>query len=196
MKAARWMGHFAVALVCLTGLLLTPKGAAPEASEFQKAPTSCKHVHAILGWSVFKTAEQHQKPWTKVGWILGRRRYIKMVDKPEPGVAQQISFHQYKVKAKDAKGRPIEAHAYVAHCGAGATCNEVAEVLLDIYKGIGKPTVYCGENALPKMLYSPSKPNIPIPTADEIREYDEYEGDVDDDDDENYDFDDDDDDDE
>ena len=75
----------------------------------------------------------------------------------------------------------------VAHCGHGGTCNMVAARLFRIYKGIGKPTVYCGETAIPRMLESPSAPEIPLPTEEELNEAD---------DDDDLDFDDDDDDDE
>jgi hypothetical protein len=33
--------------------------------------------------------------------------------------------------------------AYVAHCGHGATCNELARVVLKAYPELGSPVVYC-----------------------------------------------------
>ncbi len=154
-----WLG-----LLCLVALLWAP--AQSEAGDVQKTKDACKNAHAILGWSTFTEKEQHEKPWTKVGWILGRRKaYLKRVDEYEPGVAQQASFNQYKVKGHK------NAHAYVAHCGYGGTCNMIASVLYNIYKGIGTPRVYCGP--LPKILIEPSKPEIRIPTDEEIREADE-----------------------
>ncbi len=175
-----WLG-----LLCLVALLWTPT--VGEAGDVQRTKDGCKNAHAILGWSTFTEKEQHEKPWAKVGWILGRRKaYLKQVEAYEPGVAQQASFNQYKVKGHK------NASAYVAHCGYGGTCNMIAAVLYNIYKGIGTPRVYCGK--LPKILIEPSNPVIPIPTDEEIRDADE-EALEDDDDDMSFDDDDDDDDD-
>ena len=33
--------------------------------------------------------------------------------------------------------------AYVAHCGHGATCNELAREVLKAYPELGNPVVYC-----------------------------------------------------
>ncbi len=128
----------------------------------------------------WEEAEKHweaskKMPWVKVGWILGRRTYLKQVDSVQEGVAQQVSFRQYHVKGHDG------ASAYVAVCGAGLTCNEVAGVFHHIYKGIGAPQVECGP--IPDVLADPAKPEIPIPTAEELAAADDDSGDVGDDDD-------------
>ena len=132
--------------------------------------------------SDWEEAEKHwdaskKMPWVKIGWVLGRRTYLKQVDSPQEGVAQQVSFRQYHVKGYDG------ASAYVASCGAGLTCNEVAGAFHHIYKGIGAPQVVCGP--LPEMLVEPAKPEIPIPTAEELAAADDdasSSGDDDDDD--------------
>ncbi len=184
-RAGRWLA-----------LLLVPTfalHAAPIAAvQVKTAEAGCKNAYAILGWSMFdkqaaaaKTKEEKEywedkkkQPWIKVGWILGRRKYLKHVETPEEGVAQQVSFRQYHVKDKDG------ASGYVAQCGAGLTCNEVALVFHRIYQGIGTPQVQCGP--LPAALIDPFKPEIPIPSDEELAktDYDSSDsGDDDDDDD-------------
>ena len=74
----------------------------------------------------------------------------------------------------------------LAHCGHGGTCNMVAARVHRLYKGMGKPRVYCGP--MPSVLTGGRKPSIPLPSEEELNETD---GDGDDD----FDFDDDDDDD-
>lgn len=183
---------------------------AQEAKGVKKAPDNCRNAHAILGWSDFKkikgkhgkdkdgnwideTDEEFQerikKPWVKVGWIVGRLNWgraageeqLKMVDSYEPGVYGQAEFKEYRVKGHD------NAKAYVAHCGHGGTCNMIAERFYNLYKGIGVPQVICGANAMPPVAVNPGKPDIPLPTEEELNEADaddDYSfGDDDDDDD-------------
>jgi len=177
------MKKLLIPLLVLLSLAIAPKRAALEAAEFKKAPDSCKHAHAILGWSDFRQGkeesaddfeERKNMPWKKVGWVVGRLNWgrspgnlmIEMVNSYEPGKVGSVEFKEYAVKGHD------NGKAYVAHCGHGGTCNMVAERLLRIYKGIGKPTVYCGENAVPKMLTAGATPNIPMPTEEELNETD------------------------
>ena len=181
-------------LLVLLSLVVTPREASLEAQEFKQAPDSCRHAHAILGWSDFKKGpdesdedfeERKKRPWFKVGWVVGRLNWgrsegneqLRMVSKYEAGKVGQVEFKEYKVKGHD------NGKAYVAHCGHGGTCNMVAARLFRIYKGIGKPTVYCGETAIPRMLESPSAPEIPLPTEEELNEADDDDLDFDDDDD-------------
>jgi hypothetical protein len=191
------MKKLLVPLIVLFSMVIAPKRAALEAAEFQKAPDACKNAHAILGWSDFNPgpdetddefAERKKQPWVKVGWVVGRLNWgrtpgnflLEMVSKYEPGKYGQAEFKEYAVKGHD------NGKAYVAHCGHGGTCNMIASRVHNLYKGIGRPTVYCGETALPKMLTAGSAPEIPLPTEEELNEAD---------DDDDFDFDDDDDDD-
>ena len=43
--------------------------------------------------------------------------------------------------------------AVVAHCGHGATCNEVARAVLAAYPDVGNPVVFC---TLPSVISNPS----------------------------------------
>lgn len=184
MKRAGWL------LSVLVSLLVVPDQGRVEAAEIEKAPDGCIHAHAILGWSDFKKGpdesdgdfeERKKRPWVKMGWIVGRLNWgrekgkerLRMDGEYEPGVIQSASFRQYRVEGHD------NALAYVVSCGYGGTCNMLAARLHDNYKGIGVPRVYCGRDALPKMLSNPTTPNIPIPTDEELAET----GDEDDDDD-------------
>lgn len=200
----------------LAATQLQPGGAAHpvKLAEIKKADPSCTHAHAILGWSDFKKvkdkygkgedetdeefAERVQKPWVKIGWIVGRlnwgrekgKEYLLMVDKydydPEdPDQIKKVEFKEYKVK-----GHSDNAKAYVAHC-YGGMCNMIAERFYKLYKGIGTPRVYCGKNAIPSVIHSPTKPTIPIPTDEDLAEAEDDDWD----DDSDWDFGDDDDDD-
>jgi hypothetical protein len=182
-----------ICLLVLFGLCvveLSPFVRAVDAAEFQKAPDSCRNAHAILGWSDFKKGpdetdeqfgERTRQPWVKVGWVVGRLNWgrsegneqIKMVDSYEPGVVGQASFKEYRVDGHD------NGKAYVAHCGHGGTCNLIAARVHRLYKGIGKPIVYCGENALPRVLINGAKASIPMPTEEELNETDDDGGDFD-----------------
>ncbi len=187
-------------LLCIAALTLTPEARLVEAEEFKKAPDGCSNAHAVLGWSQFKQgkeesddafARRKKRPWYKMGLVVGRLNWASICDKDqapqldvvssyEPGKIQQASFKQYSVKGQDG------AYAYVAHCGHGGTCNMIAARLHSLYKGIGKPRVYCGENALPNMLESPTAPTLELPTCEDLSENDDDDlefGDDDDDDD-------------
>jgi len=162
-------------------------------AEIKKADASCTHAHAILGWSDFKKvkdkygkgedetdeefAERVRKPWVKMGWIVGRlnwgrekgKEYLLMVDKydydpDDENQIKKVEFKEYKVK-----GHSDNAKAYVAHC-YGGMCNMLAERFYKLYKGIGTPRIYCGKNAIPNVIHSPTKPVIPIPTDEELAE--------------------------
>jgi hypothetical protein len=187
-------------LLCIAALTLTPDTRLVEAEEFKKAPEGCSNAHAVLGWSQFKQGKEEsddaferrkKRPWYKLGLVVGRLNWANICDKEkapllevvsshEPGKIQQASFKQYSVKGHDG------AYAYVAHCGHGGTCNMVASRLHALYKGIGKPRVYCGENAIPNMLESPTSPTLELPSCEDLSEGDDDDldfGDDDDDDD-------------
>ena len=186
---------FVVFSAALALLVAHARGADAAAAVLTKKE-NCTNAYAVLGWSTFTTEEQHKLPWSKIGWILGRRTWLTQVETIEPGVVRQLAFFDYRVK-----GNP-KAHAYVAQCGHGGTCNEVADVFSRIYHGIGVAQVECG--ALPGILVEPSRPEIPIASAEEIatadadalEEMSEDEDDDDEDEDEDADEDEDDDDDE
>ncbi|MEM9696833.1 MAG: hypothetical protein AAGA56_30130 [Myxococcota bacterium] len=191
-------------LLLSLGFVLFSFAVPAAAAEIKKAPDNCKNAHAILGWSDFKKIkgkhgkdekgnwvdetdeefqERTQKPWVKVGWIVGRLNWgrskgnelLQMVDRYQEGKVQQAEFKEYKVKGND------NAKAYVAHCGHGGTCNMIAARFLNLYKGIGVPRVYCvARNNLPKVLASASKPTIPLPSDEELAEPEDDLGDMDD----------------
>jgi len=125
-----------------------------------------------------------QKPWDKVGWILGRRKYLKQVEAPTAAISQQASFWQYRVAERE------HSYAYVANCGAGSTCNEIASAFFKHNQGVGTPRVYCG--ALPPQITSPVRPTIRIPTDEEMAAALDLSDDIsfdDDEDDDDLDFD-------
>jgi hypothetical protein len=125
-----------------------------------------------------------QKPWDKIGWMLGRRKYLQQVETVPKGVTQKVAFSQYRVRGHE------HGYAYVAHCGAGSTCNEIATTLFKNYHGIGTPRVYCG--GTPPEITRWKKPQIRIPTEEEMAAAldtsDDISFDDDEDDDDDLDF--------
>jgi hypothetical protein len=68
--------------------------------------------------------------------------------------------------------------AYVAHCGHGGTCNDIATRYFRWYKRNGIPAVFCGP--LPGILEHPTTPSIPKP---DLKDYWKADSILDDDDD-------------
>ena len=90
----------------------------------------------------------HARYWEAISGVVTKPvgRWV-VVDNYEPGVAQKVSFRQYDTKFHEG------GTAYVAHCGAGFTCNALAEEVLKNYPDVGSPGVYCGE--VPHILDNP-----------------------------------------
>ncbi|MSP25994.1 MAG: hypothetical protein EXR75_12705 [Myxococcales bacterium] len=152
--------RLSVVLVLALGVALLPARALAANEAVLTSKVSCTNAHAVLGWSIFSTEEQHKVVWSKIGWILARRTWLTQVENVEPGVTRQLAFTQHRVK-----GNP-KAHAYVAQCGFGGTCNEIAAIFTHGYKGVGVAHVDCGR--LPSILIEPVRPEIPIATAAEL----------------------------
>jgi len=55
----------------------------------------------------------------------------------EPGFSQKFDLQTFDTRFTEG------GTAYVAHCGHGATCNEVAREVLKAYPELGSPVVYC-----------------------------------------------------
>lgn len=54
-----------------------------------------------------------------------------------PGESQKFDLQTFDTRFHEG------GSAYVAHCGHGATCNELARVILKAYPELGSPVVYC-----------------------------------------------------
>ncbi len=189
MKKLLAMVVWLTALVCA----LVTSSVVDAAPAIEKAPDNCSHAMAIFGWSDFKKGKDEKdeefearvkRPWKKMGWVVGRLNWgrkpgheaVVMADEYEPGSYNSVAFKEYHVGDND------NAKAYVAHCGYGGTCNQLAQRLFRIYKGIGVPKVYCTRE-VPKMLHDSVRPDIPLPTDEELAETDDDGGGDDDDDD-------------
>ena len=55
----------------------------------------------------------------------------------EPGVSQKFELSTFDTRFHEG------GTAYVAHCGHGATCNELARAVLKQYPELGSPVVHC-----------------------------------------------------
>jgi hypothetical protein len=128
-------------LACIA-LSVSPGSAA---NTVQKTADNCMNAHAIL---MASTDGNHARYWEAIEGVvkkpIGRR---VVVDSYEPGVAQKVSFRQFDTKFHEG------GTAYVAHCGAGFTCNALAEEVLKNYPNVGSPGVYCGD--IPHILDNP-----------------------------------------
>jgi hypothetical protein len=112
-------------------------------------PEGCRNAHAVL---VASSTGQHDVVWRAVGEVVkeGHGRW-QVVDDYEPGVAMRVSFRQYDV----GEG----ASAYVAHCGHGGTCNELAKAFFAKHDDWYSPEVFCG--SVPDRLSNPRSVTLP-----------------------------------
>ncbi len=55
----------------------------------------------------------------------------------EPGISQKFELLTFDTRFHEG------GTAYVAHCGHGATCNELARAVLKQYPELGSPVVHC-----------------------------------------------------
>ncbi len=108
------------------------------------------NAHAIL---MASTDGDHARYWEAISGVVKTPigRWVVVSDY-EPGVAQKVSFRQYDTKFHQG------GTAYVAHCGAGFTCNALAEQVLKNFPAVGSPGVYCGE--VPHILDNPQSAPI------------------------------------
>jgi hypothetical protein len=120
-------------------------GETTAAGKVTRTADKCVNAHAIL---MASNTGNHARFWEAIYSVTKTRPYWEILSDYQPGVSQKMSFRQYD--AKFAQG----VTAYVAHCGHGATCNELAEQLLKQYPEIQNPVVYCGE--VPHILDNPT----------------------------------------
>ncbi|MEM9694577.1 MAG: hypothetical protein AAGA56_18655 [Myxococcota bacterium] len=122
---------------------------ATAANSVEKIADACMRAHAVLMAS--PSGEDASVRWDAIRALIERSngRFV-LVDEYEPGVAQKVSLQQYETRFVEG------GVAYVAHCGAGITCNELAQEVLNRYPEAGSPRVYCGE--VPHVLENPTEP--------------------------------------
>jgi hypothetical protein len=120
------------------------------AGSVSRTAENCMNAHAIL---MASQDGNHSRYWeainTAVRSQVGR---FEIVGDYEPGISRKVSFRQYDTRFQQG------GTAYVAHCGHGATCNDLADYILKVFPEVGSPGVYCGE--VPHILENPtSGPN-------------------------------------
>jgi hypothetical protein len=115
------------------------------ANTVHKTAETCQNAHAIL---MASTDGNHSRYWEAIGGTVKtpNDKWV-VVETYETGVSRKVSFRQYDTKFHQG------GTAYVAHCGHGGTCNELAEAVLQRYPEVGSPGVYCGE--VPHILDNP-----------------------------------------
>ena len=135
----------------LSALSLTLVALAAQAFAVKPGPEACRNAHAVL---VASSSGQHELVWRAVGEVVreGNGRF-QVVDEHELGVSMKLSFRQYDVANRSG------ATAYVAHCGHGGTCNELAKAFFAKHDDWYSPEVFCG--ALPETLQNPSSVSLP-----------------------------------
>jgi hypothetical protein len=123
------------------------------ANAVQKTADNCVSAHAVL---MVSADGDHNRYWEAIARVIrSPLHWWRVVDEPEPMVAQTFSLRQYDLRFD-------EGTAYVAHCGAGFTCNKLAEEVLKSFPDSGSPKVYCGP--IPHVLDNPQSPTVNIET--------------------------------
>ncbi len=132
-------------LLTISAMIVTA-GHSDAGHTVHEAAPSCARAHAIL---MASTSGNHSLHWEAIGRVAKSSIHAwQIVDEPEPMVAQKIAFKQWDTKFHDG------GTAYVAHCGAGVTCNDFAKEILKLYPNVGDIGVYCGE--VPHILDNPT----------------------------------------
>lgn len=131
---------------------LLATGETQAANSVQKTADTCMNAHAILAASA---SGNNDVIWDAIGRAVKAQPYKwKVVADYEPMIAQKVSFRQYETRFVEG------GSAFVAHCGHGGTCNELADWILKNYPDLGSPAVYCGD--VPHILDNPtSAPSLP-----------------------------------
>jgi len=120
------------------------------ANTVQKTADNCQNAHAVL---MAGADGAHSRYWEAIkGVITSSNGVFQLVSDDERGVSQKVSLRQYDTRFTQG------GTAYVAHCGHGGTCNELAEAVLKHYPESGSPSVWCGE--VPHILDNPQAPSL------------------------------------
>lgn len=123
----------AVAGLGLVGLAISTTGtSAVGAGSVSATKDDCADAWAIL----FSTNDKSGNKKEMVKRVVAGRGYWRVGDF-ERGRSQH--FELLTANVKDEAG--LEAH--IAHCGHGATCNELSREILRNYPDIGSPVVFC-----------------------------------------------------
>ena len=120
------------------------------ANSVQRTVDNCMNAHAVL---MVGSDGDHARYWQAIYRVV--RSPIKwwhVVGEYTPMVSQSCSIRQYDTRFYQG------GTAYVAHCGHGLTCNDLAEEVLKNYPEVGSPRVYCGE--VPYLLVNPQSPYV------------------------------------
>lgn len=128
-------------------LLVVQTGGA--AGEVKPTADNCANAHAALMSShpSVHGGFAHPDYGDAIKRLIAAHPHWQIVDEAPPIVSQKISLKIWDAKFHEG------ATVYVAHCGHGATCNELARAVLKNYPEVGSPTVYCGQ--VPHVLDNP-----------------------------------------
>lgn len=106
----------------------------------QETNPACLEAHAILAGSASGEATRY---WSAIGDVMHKNPRFHVVGEAERGVVDRVAFKQWRPRYPQ-KGGP-EA-LYVAHCGHGGTCNDVAKAIAEGIPGATPaPIVFCGD---------------------------------------------------
>lgn len=109
----------------------------------------CAEAHAILMAShpSVHGGFAHPDYGEAIKRVVDWHKHWTVIPEPERIVSQKFALKIWDTKFHEG------GTAYVAHCGHGATCNELARVVLKAYPEIPSPVVFCGE--VPHILDNP-----------------------------------------
>lgn len=116
------------------------------AGSVARTAENCNNAHAIL---MAAADGNHARYWEAIqNAVKTQPGRFAIVGDYEPGISRKVSFRQYDTRFTEG------STAYVAHCGHGATCNDLADFILKVYPEAGSPSVFCGE--VPHILENPT----------------------------------------
>ncbi len=138
--------------VALVAMSLCSPSRTGAANTVEKTADNCMNAHAVL---MVGGDGDHARYWEAIGRVVRNPlHWYRVLDEYVPMQAQTFSLRQYDLRFSQG------GTAYVAHCGAGFTCNKLAEEVLKSYPDAGSPRVYCGQ--VPHVLDNPQAPPVSI----------------------------------
>jgi hypothetical protein len=143
-----------LALLAAAGLLTGAALAGSALAAVQETSPVCMEAHAILAGS---TNGDSARVWQGIGAVVRKNRRWQVVGEAERGTVDRVAFKEWRPRWPT-KGGPDTL--YVAHCGHGGTCNDVAKAIAEAYpQATPQPVVFCGDTS--NVLAEPKSVTLP-----------------------------------
>ncbi len=115
---------------------------------------ACSEAHAILAGT---SNGDSARVWQGIGTVVRKNPRWKVVGEAERDVVERVAFKEWRPRWPT-KGGPDTL--YVAHCGHGGTCNDVAKAVAEAYPQMAaQPVVFCGDTS--NVLAEPKSVTLP-----------------------------------